>query len=34
MILKPLVLPPPSDRQFGRKLAKLIATMRRTQSPQ
>jgi hypothetical protein len=28
MIRQPLVLPPPSDRQFGRKLAKLIATLR------
>ena len=28
MMRQPLVLPPPSKRQFGRKLAKLIATMR------
>lgn len=28
---KPLVTPPPSNRQFGRKLAKLTATMRKYQ---
>jgi hypothetical protein len=33
MIRQPLVLPPPSSLQFGRKLAKLIATLRHATKP-
>lgn len=32
LITQPLVLPAPSSRQFGRKLARLIATMRKKEA--
>jgi hypothetical protein len=33
LLTRPLVTPPTSEQRFGRKLAKLIATMRRLEQP-
>ncbi len=33
LLTRPLVTPPTSEQRFGRKLAKLIATMRRLPEP-